>query len=432
VKFRSGALAGWLGGVLAAFGTFMLLGAAAPAATAGARIGVGLSGAVLVAAAARCLLVGLEVGATDVVVRSFWWSRRIDGVELAGVAIEPVLHRRFARLAVVHADGTVVPVAFAAWRMATATLQDAAVRSAAAVADVSASPAHVAPADGTDVAAVVTRAGRLEHAAAFTAVARDGRFVAVPAITGDPGLTRDTVEPARTSMLGRETIAMAAAFVLPATVAAVAVFARHVARVSNLDEFELPLPHNLPASLVLMILLYLSTAVFVPIALLLLARTGQWPRRLGLSWPWLRRDALPGVGLLLGVWATTAIIALPLSPVLGNDSLANQQHNTHVPAYFVIYAVIVSATTAINEEVVVNGYLMTRFAQLGWRPWPSLWVSLALRTSYHAYYGIGLIATIPFGFWATRSFQKHRRLGRPILAHFLNDAVLLTVAVLTS
>jgi len=118
--------------------------------------------------------------------------------------------------------------------------------------------------------------------------------------------------------------------------------------------------------------------------------------------------------------------------VLNNDSLTNQQHNSHVPAYFVVYALVVSATTAINEEIVVNGYVMTRLAQLGWRPWPSLALSLALRTSYHAYYGVGLIATVPFGYWATRSFQKHGRLGRPIIAHFLNDAVLLIVAVLTS
>lgn len=282
------------------------------------------------------------------------------------------------------------------------------------------------------VAALAAGAGRLEHPAAFTALTVDGVLVAVPALTRAPGLTDTTGGPANTPMLGRETVAMAIAFVLPATVTAIAIFARHVARVSNLDEFDLPLPHNLPGSLVLMVLLYLSTAVFTPIALLLLARTGQWPRRLGLSKRALLRDALPGVGLLLGVWATTVVITLPLAPLLGSNVLSNEQHNTHVPAYFIVYAIVVSATTAINEEVIVNGYLMTRFAQLGWRPWSSLWVSLALRTSYHAYYGIGLIATVPFGYWATRSFQKHRRLGRPIVAHFLNDAVLLTVAVLTS
>jgi hypothetical protein len=32
----------------------------------------------------------------------------------------------------------------------------------------------------------------------------------------------------------------------------------------------------------------------------------------------------------------------------------------------------------------------------------------------------------------TRSFQKRGRLARPILAHFMYDAILLTIAVLTS
>jgi membrane protease YdiL (CAAX protease family) len=257
-------------------------------------------------------------------------------------------------------------------------------------------------------------------------------MVAVPALTREPVLSPQTTDRPPVTLLGRETIAMAVAFVLPATATAIALFARHVAGIADLDEFDLPLPHDLPASLVLMVVLYLSTAVFAPIALLLLARTGQWPRRLGLSRPALLRDALPAVGLLAGTWLSSFVLALPLSGVLNNDSLTNQQHNTHVPAYFIVYALVVSATTAINEEIVVNGYLMTRLAQLGWRPWPSLALSLALRTSYHAYYGVGLIATVPFGFWATRSFQKHGRLGRPILAHFLNDAVLLTAAVLTS
>ena len=67
-----------------------------------------------------------------------------------------------------------------------------------------------------------------------------------------------------------------------------------------------------------------------------------------------------------------------------------------------------SATTAINEEVLVNGYFLTRLSQRGWSPRSragcSAWRSA---TSYHAYYGIGLIATIPFGYLVTRSFQKH-------------------------
>ena len=46
------------------------------------------------------------------------------------------------------------------------------------------------------------------------------------------------------------------------------------------------------------------------------------------------------------------------------------------------------------------------------------------------YYGLGFLLTIPFGYFVTRSFQKHRRLTRPIAAHFLFDAVLITITIL--
>lgn len=421
MQFRSGATVGWMVGGL----SFVLLSASAalidPTGTAAERA---IAGGVVVAAGFmiwRAALVGMHVTSERVLVRSFFWSRRLPAGEAAGLAIEPVLRRSFARLVVVTTAGETVPVVFAAWRMGTASLQANATRAGGAVAAVGGAvvPADVVPA-------------RLEHPAAFMTMLPDGRMVAIPALTAEPALSPQTAERPDVPLLGRETIAVAVAFVLPATAAAVAVFAQHLAHVSDLDEFDLPLPHNKPASLALMLVLYLATAVFTPVALLLLARTGQWPRTLGLSVRGLRHAALPAVGLLIGTWLSSFVIALPLSGVLNNASLTNQQHNTHVPAYFIVYAIVVSATTAINEEVVVNGFLMTRLAQLGWRPWPSLALSLALRTSYHAYYGVGLIATVPFGYWATRSFQKHRRLGRPIIAHFLNDAVILTAAVLTS
>jgi membrane protease YdiL (CAAX protease family) len=57
---------------------------------------------------------------------------------------------------------------------------------------------------------------------------------------------------------------------------------------------------------------------------------------------------------------------------------------------------------------------------------------MVLRTSYHVYYGVGFVATIPFAYFVTRSFQKHGRLTRPIVAHFLFDAAVFTIAILTS
>lgn len=421
MRFRSGAVVGWVIAGLSLLLLSALAVLADPKATAVEQVIAAGAAAVLALGIWRASLVGLLVQSDGVVVRSFFWSRRLPGPEVAGLAIEPVLGRAWARLVVVTTGAEAVPVLFAAWRMRTADLQTNVMRAAGLVGWVSdaRAPADLVPA-------------RIEHPAAFTAMLSDGRMVAVPALTRHPVLSPATAERPATTMLGRETLAMTAALVLPATAAAIAVFAQHAAHVSDLDEFDLPLPHDLAASLALMVVLYLTTAVFTPLALLLLARTGQWPRDLGLSLRALRRDALPAVGLLIGTWLSSFVLALPLSGVLNNESLSNQQHNTHVPAYFVIYALVVSATTAVNEEVVVNGFLMTRLAQLGWRPWPALALSLALRTSYHAYYGVALIATVPFGYWATRSFQKHGRLGRPILAHFLNDAVILTAAVLTS
>jgi membrane protease YdiL (CAAX protease family) len=55
---------------------------------------------------------------------------------------------------------------------------------------------------------------------------------------------------------------------------------------------------------------------------------------------------------------------------------------------------------------------------------------LILRTSYHVYYGLGFLLTVPFGFFVTRSFQKHHKLNRPIMAHFLYDSILFTIAIL--
>ena len=101
-----------------------------------------------------------------------------------------------------------------------------------------------------------------------------------------------------------------------------------------------------------------------------------------------------------------------------------------VPDYYVVYAIALSAITSITEEVVVNGYLITRLEQLGWTPKRALLLSLVVRTSYHAYYGIAFFLLIPFGYYLTRSFQKHRNLNRPIAAHFLYDSVLLTISVL--
>lgn len=93
---------------------------------------------------------------------------------------------------------------------------------------------------------------------------------------------------------------------------------------------------------------------------------------------------------------------------------------------------MISAVAAVTEEVLINGYLLVRLEQLSWNSNRALFLSLLLRTSYHVYYGVAVFLVIPLGYYVTRSFQKHRRLNRAIAAHFIYDAVLLTISVLVS
>jgi membrane protease YdiL (CAAX protease family) len=430
MRARSAGLTLGLGVPLAVVAGFALLGLTAPrvdATVAAELLGFAAVTGVL---AIRVLQAGVVVRRDAVVVRSVFWSRRIGHDAFAGLALVPVLRRRYAALAAVTHEGEVILSPFAAWKMGTSTLWQHGAAAALAAPDPSAA------ADPAAAAAVLERCGRLERPAALTVARPDGSIVAVPGAIPWPGLTPATVSPVVADSAARylktEVVAVAAGFVLPALAAAVTLLSRDLAGVGELDQFNLPLPGNPAASLLLMLLLYASTAIVTPIALLLLARSGQPPAALHLGARDGVRDLGPAAGVLFGAWLGGLALALALQPLLDNTAAVTRSVNSHVPAYFVVYALFVSAVTAINEEVVVSAYLLTRLSQLGWNPWPALALSLTLRTSYHAYYGLALLLTVPFGFVATRSFQRSGRLWRAVLAHFTNDAILLSVAVLTS
>jgi membrane protease YdiL (CAAX protease family) len=221
------------------------------------------------------------------------------------------------------------------------------------------------------------------------------------------------------------------AFLVPSVLAAVDVLAAHTGG-ATITRFP-DIVHNPVANLLLGVLTYVGVATVVPIALLLLSRTGQDPAFLGLRRPTFQEDVWPGLGIAASGFGVVWLAAIVLVAAAGpHNKLFVQVPVGHVPAYYVIYGIAVSAITAVTEETLVNGYLLTRLEQLGWNPSRALLLSLILRTSYHVYYGLGFLLTIPFGYYATRSFQKHRRLMRPIVAHFLYDAVLITIAVLAS
>jgi membrane protease YdiL (CAAX protease family) len=391
-----------------------LLASAGGGQTGGERALDIVVGLAALALCIRATQVGVRLEPLAVTVRGLTTTARLTRAEVLGLAAQPVAWGRFRRVAVICADGRVVP---AVWTVTRASDAEWARRTAWA--------AHGFGPTQPQVAETLSGIGRLVG------------DETPPVVSEDPVLSPDTVspiDPANQSArwLGWETIFVVTAFALPGLASAIVLLAQHIGGVSDLNEFDLPLPHHPGASLILLLVLYSTTALVVPIALLLLARTGQPPAALGLMRAGFRSDAVGAVAMLGGIFVVNFLLFLPLAHVLNNKHLSNTATNTHVPAYFIIYALFLSATTAINEEVIVNGYFMTRLAQRGWSPRAALALSLAVRTSYHAYYGVGLIATIPLGYMVTRSFQKRGRLTRPILTHFLNDAILLTIAVLTS
>ena len=221
------------------------------------------------------------------------------------------------------------------------------------------------------------------------------------------------------------------AFLLPVVVSAVVVFAEHASGVGDIARFPTYVARHPLTNMFLGILAYVPVAAVVPLGLYLLARTGQTRHVLGLEPPTFTRDVVPAVGLGLAALGVEIVLILIVHGLLINDpSLFVSPSISHIPKYYVIWGLVISAVTAVTEEVMVSGYLITRLGQLGWTPRASLILSLILRTSYHVYYGIGFIFTVPFGYFVTRSFQKHGKLMRPIVTHFLYDAVLITISIL--
>lgn len=224
---------------------------------------------------------------------------------------------------------------------------------------------------------------------------------------------------------------MMIAFLVPAVLGAIVPLVQHAEGVSDIERFPVYVAGNPLANMLLGMISYVGLGAVVPIALFLLVRTGNTPSTIGLGAPSFVSDVWPGFGLALASYGTEIVVAIPLAAVLAHDKgLTNTPTIGTVPHYYVIYGLFISAVTSVTEEVLVNGYLLTRLEQLGWSPRRALVLSMVLRTSYHIYYGVSVILVIPFGYFVTRSFQKHKRLNRPIAAHFIYDAVLTTISIL--
>jgi membrane protease YdiL (CAAX protease family) len=103
--------------------------------------------------------------------------------------------------------------------------------------------------------------------------------------------------------------------------------------------------------------------------------------------------------------------------------------NTNVEAsglgdnWWTIPVLILSAAqNAVVEEVIMIGYLFTRFGQLGWRLPVVIAASAAVRGAYHLYQGFGgLLGNLIMGVVFGLVFVRWRRIGPLVVAHTVLD-----------
>ena len=257
----------------------------------------------------------------------------------------------------------------------------------------------------------------------------DSRFDSAKARLTRRGIrARPVVDGAMRSLLGWETLLVLAIFPLPATVAALADLASHLSPGSVLSRGDSILPNQPLLSLVFELGFQVMALAGAGIVLYLLMRTGEGIGAIGLGGHRLRMD----LALVMPVW----VFAQWIPQAVGRGLVVAWHLTTFHPSSsvvrsdYLVLGLVASLVAAVLEEIVVLGYLVRRLERRGWAaPWVVA-VAVAVRVSYHLYYGPGVV---PIVLWATASvllYLKIRRLLPFILCHVVWD-IQVTIGVHT-
>ncbi len=120
---------------------------------------------------------------------------------------------------------------------------------------------------------------------------------------------------------------------------------------------------------------------------------------------------IPGLGLYLGARA------LGLNTDVQASALAETWWTVPV-------LVLAAFQNAAVEEVVMIGFLFTRFRQLVWHPGVIILVSALIRGSYHLYQGFGgFVGNLIMGMILGLVYLRWRRVAPLVVAHTLLDVV---------
>lgn len=143
--------------------------------------------------------------------------------------------------------------------------------------------------------------------------------------------------------------------------------------------------------------------------------------RLGLDGARPARDTASGVVLVLAIGIPGLglyIVGRALGLFVAVNPAGLDAHWWTVPVLL-----LAAARAALQEEVVVLGYLFARLRELGWRTWPVIVATAAFRASYHLYQGPGaFLGNFAMGMLFGWLFARTGRLAPFLVAHFLIDA----------
>lgn len=162
----------------------------------------------------------------------------------------------------------------------------------------------------------------------------------------------------------------------------------------------------------------------VALVLLLIWRDGRNPFQvLGISSDNFLKRFVEGLGLSAAI-AIPGLFLYLASRALGLTSKV-------VPAELAQYwwtvplLLLAAIKAAALEETIAVGYLFERLRQLGIRPTHRIWISAALRGSYHLYQGLGgFIGNLAMGLVFGYLYQRFGRLTPLLIAHFVIDATI--------
>jgi membrane protease YdiL (CAAX protease family) len=136
----------------------------------------------------------------------------------------------------------------------------------------------------------------------------------------------------------------------------------------------------------------------------------------------LRLESLQG----LGIAAAIGIPGLALVILARHLGINAQLDASGIADVWYRYPVLIldGIQNGVAEEVIMIGFLLTRFRQLNWPAGRAILVSALIRGSYHTYQGLGgfvgnLIMGALFGWWFTRT----RRVLPLVIAHSVIDVV---------